>query len=61
MRDKEQEQTWRKGKYKRLVADIEKKDAEQFLELLKNDRTAFQTWIKQQIKTYVTEKGKKIV
>lgn len=57
MRDFKKETEWRKNKYKRLVADVDKDIANKFQEQLKKDNIKFSDWIKENIKNYL-EKNK---
>lgn len=50
MRDYKKELEWEKGKYKRLVAKIDKDLAEEFLKQLNKP---FSTWLREQIKKFL--------
>ena len=52
MRDYKKELEWEKGKYKRLVAKIDKDLAEEFLKQLNKP---FSTWLREQIKKTAVE------
>lgn len=53
MRDLKKETEWRKNKYKRLVVDVDKDLAEQFLEKLKKSGKTYSEWAKENIEKFL--------
>lgn len=53
MRDYQKETEWRKTKYTRLLADVDKELAEAFKAKLKSQGISYSDWLKERIEEYM--------
>ena len=53
-RNLKKESEWRKKKYKRYVVDVEKDLAEEFSKKLGKEGKPYSSWVKENIKKYLT-------
>lgn len=57
VRNLKKEAAWRKGKYVRLVADVDPETAQALKDRLAENNTAYTEWLKDRIEEYLRGRG----
>lgn len=55
MRNLKKENEWRKNKYKRLIVDVDKNLAENFLKKLAENKISYSAWVKENIQKFLKD------